>query len=120
MIARVRRNHKIPKPPGRPCGPTSTRTPEQTLAHYSQPAPDGHTHWTGPTDAVGKPILWYRSKALNGRNVAFLAHHHRDPAGRVTVTCDEPRCIAGAHLADSAIRAAHRRADTAFEQIFGT
>ncbi|WP_208630315.1 hypothetical protein, partial [Amycolatopsis kentuckyensis] len=80
----------------------------------------GHTHWTGPIDAVGKPILWNRHRALNGRHIAFRLHHGRDPEGRVTVACDEPRCIAGAHLADSTIRAAHHRADKVFERIFGS
>ncbi|MDX2551347.1 hypothetical protein [Streptomyces stelliscabiei] len=118
LIARVRRNHKIPTPSGRPSG-RAVRTPEQTLAAYSRPAADGHTLWTGPLGRVGRPVIWMRNKAHNARAVAFRKHHGRDPVGRVTVACDEPRCIAGPHLADSTIRAAHRRADTVFEQIFG-
>lgn len=118
-IAAVRRQHGIPTPSDRRRGNTAARAPEQTLAHHSRPAPDGHTHWAGPIDASGKPILWNRHKALNGWRVAFRVHHGREPVGRVTVACDDPRCIAGAHLADRTIREANRRADTAFEQIFG-
>lgn len=119
-ISTIRRKHQIPLPPGRHPGLTSARTPEQTLAHYSQPTTDGHTHWTGPADASGKPIIWTRHKALNGRRIAFHLHHRREPEGRVTVACQDPHCITGAHLTDRRIRQANHRADQAYERLFGT
>ncbi|CBG73480.1 hypothetical protein SCAB_64771 [Streptomyces scabiei 87.22] len=119
-ISGVRLEQKIPVPAGRCPGHNGPRTPEQTLAQYSRPAADGHTTWTGPTDGAGKPTIWTRHQALSGWRVAFLAHHGREPDGRVQVACDQPRCIAGPHLTDRRIRQANQRADTAFEQIFGT
>ncbi|MFM9473974.1 hypothetical protein [Streptomyces scabiei] len=117
-ISGVRLEQKIPVPAGRCPGHNGPRTPEQTLAQYSRPAADGHTTWTGPTDGAGKPTIWNRHKALSGWRIAFLAHHGREPDGRVTVACDHPRCINGAHLTDRRLREANRRADKAFEQIF--
>ncbi|MCZ0996375.1 Trp family transcriptional regulator [Streptomyces noursei] len=108
-----RTRRPLPRPPRTP-------HPEQTLAHYSQPAPDGHTTWTGPTDSAGKPTIWNRHKALSAWRIAFHLHHGREPEGRVTVACDQPHCITGAHLTDRRIRQANHRADQAFEQIFGS
>ncbi|WP_060879974.1 helix-turn-helix domain-containing protein [Streptomyces scabiei] len=118
-ISGVRLEQKIPVPAGRCPGHNGPRAPEQTLAQYSQPAEDGHVIWTGPTDGAGKPTIWTRHQALSGWRVAFLAHHGREPDGRVQVACDLPRCIAGAHLTDHRLREANRRADKAFERIFG-
>jgi uncharacterized protein YerC len=122
-ITRVRVSERIPLPDARPGRrPYGVRTPEQTLAHYSQPTPDGHTHWTGPTDGT-KPKLWHGPNALNPLRVAFRLHHGREPQGHVRPGangCDDPACITGAHLTDRTIREANQRADKAFERIFGT
>jgi uncharacterized protein YerC len=119
-ISGIRQSHNIPLPPGRTPGPTGVRTPEQTLAHYSRPTTDGHTHWTGPTDGAGKPMVWHRHKGISAWRVAFRVHHNREPNGHVRSACDDPECIAGAHLTDSRLREANRRADQAFERIFGS
>ncbi|MDX3629027.1 Trp family transcriptional regulator [Streptomyces europaeiscabiei] len=128
-IARVRKDRAIPLPHGRHNHRTHTpdRTPEQALAHYSQPTPDGqHTDWTGPTQGRRLPVIWSHGR-YNALHLAFRLHHGRDPHGRVNRSCTHPGCITGAHLtdrrlreADRRLREANRRADTAFAQIFGT
>ena len=115
-IADVRRTHNIPIPDTH-SGPYTVRTPAQTLAHYSVPAADGHTHWKGP--GGNRPQIWHHSRSLSGLRVAFQAHHGREPVGRVTRGCHDPACITGAHLTDHTIRQANHRADQAFEHIFG-
>ena len=118
-ITGIRVRESIPLPDNRPGRrPYGVRTPEQALAHYSQPAPDGHTHWTGPTDG-SKPKLWHGPRALNPLRVAFRLHHGREPQGHVRPGCTDPQCIAGGHLTDRTIREANQRADLAFERIFG-
>lgn len=115
----IRVRESIPLPDNRPGRrPYGVRTPEQTLTHYSQPTPDGHTHWTGPT-SEGKPKLWHGPRALNPLRLAFRLHHGREPQGHVRPSCVDPHCITGAHLADRRLREANHRADRAFERIFG-
>ncbi|MFJ1664829.1 Trp family transcriptional regulator [Streptomyces bottropensis] len=118
VIAAARRTHSIKLAPGR----QRDRTPADTLALYSAPTGDGHTHWTGPW-AGRKPQLWHTGRAHSALRIAFRLHHGREPQGRVTrgnQGCEDPQCITGAHLADDRIRAARHRADQAFEQIFGS
>ncbi|NJP75711.1 hypothetical protein HCJ99_34090, partial [Streptomyces sp. C1-2] len=43
-------------------------------------------------------------------------HHGREPVGYVKPGCDEPDCMAGAHLTDRTIRAA----DTVYASILGS
>ncbi|WP_181800287.1 hypothetical protein [Streptomyces ipomoeae] len=118
-IADVRRTQGIPVPDDH-AGPYTVRTPEETLTHYSHPAADGHTHWTGPLSGRTKPQIWYQCRSLSGLRVAFRAHHGREPDGRVLRGCDDPQCITGAHLTDHTIRQSHTRADAAYDAIFGT
>ncbi|HKX69900.1 MAG TPA: hypothetical protein VJM75_01675 [Acidimicrobiales bacterium] len=87
---------------------------EQAFTRHSNPNTDGHTDWTGPTDGRGNPNVWAQGKRRNGLHMAFRLHHHREPQGRVRRTCTHPGCIT-----DHTIRQAHRRADTAYDAIFG-
>ncbi|WP_200302262.1 Trp family transcriptional regulator [Streptomyces adelaidensis] len=119
-IARVRKERTIPLPTGRNTTThKAARTPEQALAHHTQPAHDGHTTWTGPTQGRALPVLWSGGRH-NALHTAFRLHHHRDPAGRVLRSCDHPGCMTGAHLTDRTLRDANHRADQAFNSIFGT
>jgi uncharacterized protein YerC len=120
-IARVRKDRAIPLTHGRHnhTAYTPALTPEQALAHYSRPTPDGgHTDWTGPLQGRRLPVIWSAGRH-NALHLAFRTHHGRDPAGRVNRSCTHPGCITGAHLTDHTIRQAHHHADQAYEQIFG-
>ncbi|UAX56787.1 Trp family transcriptional regulator [Streptomyces sp. A144] len=117
-IVRVRRILEIPLP-DRSKG--RSRTIAEALALYVAPYGDGHARWTGPR-AGNQAQLWANGRVYNARHEAFRAHHGRAPVGLVLVGgagCEEPRCMAGAHLTDQTIRAAHARADEAFDAIFG-
>ncbi|PWG08761.1 hypothetical protein DF268_35920 [Streptomyces sp. V2] len=97
------------------------RTPgtvAQALARYTQDQPDGHTHWTGPR-CDGQPQLWAQGRYHSVRRVLFAAHHGRAPDGWLRVTCDQPACIAGAHLSDRRIREAEQHLTTLYTSIFG-
>lgn len=111
-ISSIRRALDIPRRAQR------ARTPAEALALYSQPATDGHTHWTGPHSGCGVPQLWADGRSYRTLRVAFHLHHHRHPDGPVRRACDDPHCITGAHLTDRTIRATHHRADQAYERIF--
>ncbi|QFR00738.1 hypothetical protein F9278_36295 [Streptomyces phaeolivaceus] len=118
-IAAVRKERRIPLPPGRHNHTGQpARTPEQALHHHSRPAPDDHTDWTGPTQGHSLPVLWSAGRH-NALHIAFRLHHGRQPTGYVRRTCTHPGCITGAHLNDRRIRQANNRADQAYEQIFG-
>lgn len=117
-IVRVRRILEIPVPDR---SKVRSRTVAEALALYVEPYGDGHARWTGPR-AGNQAQLWANGRVYNARHEAFRAHHGRAPAGLVLVGgagCAEPRCMAGAHLTDQTIRAAHTRADEAFDAIFG-
>ena len=115
-ISNIRRTLDIPSPRT----PRPVRTPAEALALYSTPHADGHTHWTGPRTGGGNPQLWADGRSYSPLRIAFHLHHGREPQGRVRTDCDDPKCITGAHLADRRLREANHRADTAFEQIFGS
>lgn len=51
---------------------------------------------------------------------SFRLHHGREPIGNATVGCEVPGCVAGQCIEDQPIRDANRRADKAFEAIFGS
>ncbi|MFF0598082.1 Trp family transcriptional regulator [Streptomyces antibioticus] len=113
-ISRVRRLLDIPVP----ARPNGAQTIAEALARHVQPHGDGHARWTGP-HSDGHPHLWSHGRNYNGRREIFRAHHGRDPQGPVTTTCDQPRCIAGAHLADDLTRQAARQLDATYTAIFG-
>lgn len=103
-IIKIRRLFDIPVPK-RSYG---ARTIGQTIALYTEPYGDGHARWTGParpsTNGLQHPVLWANGTHYMGRREAFRAHHGRAPEGHIRTGCDEPACIAGAHLTDRTIR----------------
>lgn len=93
---------------------------EETFRAHIEPADGGHVRWTGYVDAASDlPVVCYRKEQQPAPRVAFRLHYGRDPVGRVRQTCQGPRCLAGAHLADRLIREANQRADAAYDAIFG-
>lgn len=81
---------------------------------------DGHVRWTGYRDATSNtPLVFYLAERTPAPKVAFRLHYGRDPIGKPLPTCGMTGCVAGAHLADRPIREANRRADAAFDAIFG-
>lgn len=124
-VQRTREALGLPAPR---CGPPDTYTSvEDAYRSNSEAIDDGHRRWTGHTDTNGHPRLNFRQQRLSVRQIAFRMHHGRDPQGRLSVGCDIAHCVAGAHLEDQEIRdaqrhrirEANRRADVAFDAIFG-
>jgi hypothetical protein len=98
--------------------PRRGRSIADALAMYSEAYGDGHLRWTGPTmDGIQR--LRADGRSFIARRVAFEAHHGRRPNGVVTVTCTEPGCIAGAHLADWPMRDPEAALDAQVAAIFG-
>jgi hypothetical protein len=98
--------------------PRRGRSLADALAMYSETYGDGHLRWTGPTmDGIQR--LRADGKSFIARRVTFEAHHGRTPDGVVTVTCTEPGCIAGAHLADWPMRDPEAALDAQVAAIFG-
>jgi len=91
---------------------------EDAYRAHAVPADDGHVQWTGHMDGT-LPVVCHAGRRTPAPRIAFRLHHGRDPEGRLRRTCDLPGCAAGAHYADKRIRDAHRRADKAFDVIFG-
>lgn len=97
------------------------RTIDQAIAHHLQPHGDGHARWSGPT-AGNLPLLHAHGRRYNARREIFRAHHGRAPEGRIRRTCEQPGCMAIAHLADRILREqgqAEERLDDTFNAIFG-
>ncbi|WP_432032762.1 hypothetical protein [Streptomyces antibioticus] len=116
-LTKIRKAFDLPAPKR----PRPTSTIPQVLARHLQPYGDGHARWTGPQTGT-KPELNAGGRRYSARRQAFAAHHGRTPEGRVTATCTEPRCIAGAHLADDIIRTqqqAEQQLDATYGAIFG-
>lgn len=98
-----------------------TRTITEAIALHLKPFGDGHARWTGPR-AGSAPVLHVESRRLNARREIFRAHHGRAPESRLTHTCQEPQCCAGAHLADTVLlaqRQAEQDLDQQYTAIFG-
>lgn len=93
-------------------------TLEEAFRRYERPAKDGHIEWAGPFSS-GAPKLVFEGSLYYARRLAFRFHHGREPVGRVTHSCDVKDCVAGACVEDKPMRAANKRADRAFEAIFG-
>lgn len=120
-ITELRRLHAIPVPAHQHVSDATRRTVDEAFDLHTKPtATGGHLLWTGPRS--GRNLqLWASGRRYNPRIIAFRRHHGRDPDGRLQrhSICDEPLCIAGAHLTDRRIRQAHAHADQAYDHIFG-
>lgn len=90
-----------PRTGGRPASGTSW---EDAFEQRTDPVEGGHLRWTGATGARGTPVVAYRGQVETAYRLAFRWHHGREPQGNVRPTCDYPRCVAGEHLADRALR----------------
>jgi len=83
----------------------------------TEPVDGGHLRWTGT--GRGNPYVCFRKQRLTAARVSFELHHGRPPVGIVTPNCGVAGCLAGGHLTDRPIREANKRADRAFDAIFG-
>lgn len=119
-LAALRAQHHIPTTrPTPPRPPSRTRrTFPDAIALHTEPYGDGHTRWTGPV-TNGHPVVCAEGTRISVRPYQFRTHHQRQPDGHITPNCGQHDCITGAHLTDRTIREANKRADHAFEQIFG-
>lgn len=99
-VARIRREHGLPAAYARFRSPL---TVEQAWATFTKPTEDGHLLWVGPLRA-GVPSFQHHRKARSARRIAFGMAHSRPPVGRVKSGCDEPLCVAPAHVEDQQIR----------------
>lgn len=119
-LSKLRKQHNIPLPARTPAPQARkpARPMAEALALHTQPYGNGHARWTGPHNGH-QGLVWAEGRRSAVPREAFTAHHQRKPVGYVKTNCDELACIAGPHLTDQLIRAAHTRADQAFEQIFG-
>lgn len=115
-VQRTREALGLPAPKPGPRPPASF---EDVFRAYATPAEDGHVRWTGAVSSSNVPAAWMSNKFRSAYRIAFELHHGREPIGRVKVACGTPVCVAGGHLEDRQIREANRRADNAFDAIFG-
>ncbi len=93
---------------------------EAAFAAKTERLDDGHVRWHGYVDSTSNtPLVCSQGKRIPAPRAAFLLHHGRQPVGKALPTCGMKGCIAGAHLSDRPMRDANRRADVAFEAIFG-
>jgi hypothetical protein len=116
-IGRVRREQEIPVPPGRPRG--GRLEPADAVARLITPYGDGHARWAGARTEDGYAVIWLGPKKRSVARLVFAGYHGREPVGQVRpdrTVCDEPDCIAGAHLADRVMRTA----DAVTESILGS
>ncbi|WP_225080473.1 hypothetical protein [Streptomyces sp. CoT10] len=113
-LVRIRRILDIPVPAR---NMRTLRTIPEGLALYVEPYGDGHARWTGPY-AGDQPQLCAGGRRHSARREAFRAHHDRPPVGTVQEDCDEPGCIAGAHLTDQTIRD-EAQFNAVYHAIFG-
>ncbi|EST24507.1 hypothetical protein M878_30540 [Streptomyces roseochromogenus subsp. oscitans DS 12.976] len=115
-VQRVRADLDLP--PARSGRPDTHASLEEAFHANTELVEGGHLRWTGYTSS-GSPYVCYRQERITAGRVAFALHHGRTPDGRVQAGCSMPGCVAGAHLEDRRIREADRRADAAFDAIFG-
>lgn len=104
-------------PTSRP-GRRPAATPEDLFWRRTQPVDGGHLIWTGyrQPQADGTPIFRHGGRHHSAYRIAFRLKHHREPAGRVTPTCERDGCVAPDHVEDRRIR---ERTKSTFEAIFG-
>ncbi|MFK0155393.1 hypothetical protein ACIQVK_25370 [Streptomyces sp. NPDC090493] len=122
VITRVRQVLGIPVPEGRRGRWPAHSSISEALANHTKPIADGHAHWDGPFNG-SRATLWHQGHQHQVRRETFRAHHGRAAEGRVRVDCEDPACIAGAHLTDDTLRAARAEdahVDALYDAIFTT
>ncbi|RPE27346.1 hypothetical protein [Kitasatospora cineracea] len=72
----------------------------ETLYTRTRPAAGGHLLWTGPLHD-DTPVLNLCGHQYPARDLFLQDHLPRPLVGAVTVTCEEPHCVAPGHLLDS-------------------
>lgn len=102
-ISRLRRQHRIPVPSRKRENPRRYTVDEAFTTHTRATTEGGHLLWTGPRSGRSFDLI-ASGRTYNARAIAFRRHHGRDPEGQTRRTCDQPDCIAGAHLTDRRIR----------------
>jgi hypothetical protein len=117
-VQRVRADLGLP--PARSGRPDTYASLDEAFHANTEAVQGGHLRWTGYTNPTsGSAYVCYRQQRITASRVAFTLHHGRQPVGRVQAGCGMARCVAGAHLEDQRIREANRRADAAYEALFG-
>ena len=97
-IARGRARLGIPKcKPGR----KPAATPEDLFWRRAQPVDDGHMQWNGYRTGNGTPGLRHGGIFHTAYRIAYRIQYGTDPIGYVRLTCDQPGCVAPAHMADT-------------------
>ncbi|MEU7340574.1 hypothetical protein [Streptomyces sp. NPDC007074] len=87
--------------PKRPAYNRSTLTIEQKFMTHTQPVEGGHLEWTGRrTRSNGTPTFTHRERTYTARSIAFRIATGRAPQGYVTTECENPECVAPAHVED--------------------
>lgn len=108
-IGRIRSQEGLP-----PAERRQGLTVEQKWATYARPAGRGHMRWAGGIRGC-TPNLVHQRVNYSARRLAFRIGNGRDPVGRVLPGCGRPWCVAPEHATDEPMR----RADAAYERIFG-
>jgi hypothetical protein len=115
--ARYRAALEIGPAPKRPAANRSTLTVEEKFATYTRPVEGGHLEWTGRHHkANGTPVFTHREQTYTARSIAFRIATGRAPEGYVTPECENPECVAPAHVADEPGRT---RARAQFAAVLG-
>jgi hypothetical protein len=104
--------------PKRPAPNRSPLTVEQKFMTYTRPVEGGHLEWTGRrTRSNGTPMFTHHERSYTARSIAFRVATGRAPEGYVTAECENPECVAPAHVEDEPGRT-HVRAQLA--AVIGT
>jgi len=118
-ISRLRKHHGIPVTRRTRENPRRLTIDEAFTRHTRATTEGGHLLWTGPRSGRSYDLI-ASGRTHNARAEAFRRHHGRAPEGQTRRTCNQPDCIAGAHLTDRRIREANHHADATFERTSDT
>jgi DNA-binding CsgD family transcriptional regulator len=67
---------------------------------------DGHLEWDGSRTTKGTPVFKWggrNGKPYSAYRIAYRIQHGADPQGSCYPGCSRPRCVAPAHVVDSAV-----------------
>ncbi|MFF5643020.1 hypothetical protein ACGFZC_01370 [[Kitasatospora] papulosa] len=70
----------------------------------TQPVDGGHLAWTGHRNNTGVAAIRIGGRMYTARRIAFRLRWHREPAGRVTTSCDFDGCVHPDHVEDQPMR----------------